>query len=48
MANTPITGETILVKVSYPWTTLFHSLIYVQMAKVTLILKRMKYKLTFY
>jgi len=45
MTNAPITSEAILVKVSYLWTTLFHSLICVQLAKATLILKRRKYNL---
>jgi hypothetical protein len=43
MANAPIANEAILVKVSYLWTTLFHSLISVQLAKATLILKRREY-----
>jgi len=43
MTNTPITSDAILVKVSYFWTTLFHSLICVQLVKSTLILKQMEY-----
>jgi len=39
MINAPITSEVILVKVAYLWTTLFHYLICVQLAKTTLILK---------
>ena len=45
MTNAPITSEAILVKVSYLWTTLLHSLICVQLAKATLILKRMEYNI---
>jgi hypothetical protein len=45
MTNAPITSEAILVNISYIWTTLFYSLICVQLAKATLILKQREYLL---